>query len=112
MEREENKFFKYLKWRYWVRFGWELSIEKAPQGVTASITVRPFDLVSISYPTICELRSRLEDVGVVTGVEECGYSRIKCEWTIDNPVGALRVLASFIKIPLSDAKARLLWLGK
>jgi len=112
MGREENKFFKYLRWRYWVRLGWKVSIEKASQGAVVSIIVRRFDLASIAFLLIDKLHNRLEDVGVVSRVEEYSYGYHSWKWTVVDPVGALRVLASFIRIPLSDAKARLLWLGK
>jgi len=112
MEREGNKFFEYLKWLYWVRLSWKVSIEKASQGAIVSIIVRRFDLTSVAFLSIDKLHSHLEDAGVVSRVEEYSYGYHSWKWTVVDPVGALRVLASFIKIPLSDAKARLLWLGK
>ena len=113
MEREENKLFERLKRLYRIRLGWELSIEKAPQGATVIVVNRRWDLDPLTSVIARELWNQLEDAGIVSrGVEECEYGCHIWRWVVTDPVGALRMLASFIGVSLSDAKARLLWLGK
>jgi len=105
-------FLAYLERAYADRFGWKLSVERAPQGMRISASIEHRRLLTPPQFLGDLLWRRLKkDAEAVSYGIEMDIQSYRWWWTVADPVSAIQVLASFVDVTCSDAEARLVWIG-
>jgi len=105
-------FLAYLERAYADRFGWKLSVERAPQGMRISASIERSSITRIA-PVLGDLlwRRLKKDAEAVSYGIEMNIQSYRWWWTVADPVSAIQVLASFVDVTCSGAEARLIWIG-
>lgn len=112
MERGGSKFLLHLKQIYVKRFGWSVTVSRSARGLRVTMLVGRL-LSPPSLSAVMQLQEKLEKCvrPLSSGFEVVDERILRRWWIVDDPVGTIQMLASFVNVPCSSAEARLLWLG-